>query len=300
MTNGRRTCIQCGADISGRIASAKFCSDYCRGRARYLARRVDGLGFAPCRICGEPTTVRMEFATQRTKHRKCFEHGAVYGYDKHHCRCDDCRAAKAASMREYARRRKAEGRPIRKRGRVDVFCVDCGCMLITGVGKGGGDPRCSECGESRRTTIRSARRRRRRLEELAAKSAQGSSGNPSWPWIQGSCTYCGDQFVRRGGASPYCSKACNRADRRGKWITARARQRIYERDNWTCQLCLEPVEVTESGEYNPWAPSLDHIAPQSHMLLPDHSPENLRTAHVWCNAVRGDGTYHADFFEEAS
>ncbi len=28
-------------------------------------------------------------------------------------------------------------------------------------------------------------------------------------------------------------------------------------------------------------------------VVPDHSPENLRLAHRWCNAVRGDETYYS-------
>src|SRR5699024_12369836 len=105
------------------------------------------------------------------------------------------------------------------------------------------------------------------------------------------------------GTSRFCSERCSRGyhkSKRGFSPSPALRRAIYERDNWTCQLCLEPVEVTESDEYNPWAPSLDHIVPQSHTLVPDHSPENLRTAHLWCNSIRGDGTYYADFFEEAT
>jgi hypothetical protein len=43
-----------------------------------------------------------------------------------------------------------------------------------------------------------------------------------------------------------------------------------------------------------WAPSLDHIEPQSWALIPDHSPANLRLAHRWCNSVRGDLSHYTD------
>ena len=71
------------------------------------------------------------------------------------------------------------------------------------------------------------------------------------------------------------------------------RRAIYERDDWTCQICYEPVEP-DADPLSDWFPSLDHIVPQSHQLIPDHSPEALRTAHRWCNAVRGDLTYYTD------
>lgn len=127
-----------------------------------------------------------------------------------------------------------------------------------------------------------------------------ATGN--WAAItQGPCAWCGTPFTSTGYRARYCSKRCQRgaANRGGNWITLLARQAIYERDNWTCQLCYEPVDPA-ADPLSDWFPSLDHIVPQSHMLVPDHSPDNLRTAHRWCNAVRGDGTYHADFFEEAS
>ncbi|WP_433651042.1 HNH endonuclease [Micromonospora zamorensis] len=84
-----------------------------------------------------------------------------------------------------------------------------------------------------------------------------------------------------------------------EWISRRDRLAIYERDGWICQLCFEPVD-REAYHLDDWAPSLDHIIPRSHMLIPDHSPSNLRLAHRWCNAVRGDGTYHGDLFKGAA
>lgn len=91
-----------------------------------------------------------------------------------------------------------------------------------------------------------------------------------------------------------------RREQRGRFaVPPSRRRRLYERDGWVCQLCFEPVD-REAHYLDDWAPSLDHIIPQASTLVPDHSDANLRTAHRWCNAVRGDGTYHADFFEEAS
>lgn len=76
----------------------------------------------------------------------------------------------------------------------------------------------------------------------------------------------------------------------------RDRLAIYERDGWVCQLCMEPTDrdLMSTDPRNDWAPSLDHIEPQSHALIPDHSPANLRLAHRWCNSVRGDLTYYSE------
>lgn len=70
------------------------------------------------------------------------------------------------------------------------------------------------------------------------------------------------------------------------WIAPRLRHEIYERDDWTCKICHNAVDMDADRNSN-YAPSLDHIVPQSHMLIPDHSPSNLRTAHRLCNSRRG-------------
>lgn len=122
-------------------------------------------------------------------------------------------------------------------------------------------------------------------------------------WVVGVCEWCGGSFTRPrvSGGMKRCSDRCTRAAGKAKRREARGefsispvrRRRLYERDNWTCQLCFEPVD-REAHYGGDWAPSLDHIVPQSHTLIPDHSDENLRTAHRWCNAVRGDLSYYTD------
>jgi 5-methylcytosine-specific restriction endonuclease McrA len=71
------------------------------------------------------------------------------------------------------------------------------------------------------------------------------------------------------------------------WISRERRIAIYVRDSWTCQVCLEPV-LREHVQGDDRSPSLDHIEPQSHTLIPDHSDRNLRTACLLCNNVRND------------
>jgi hypothetical protein len=94
----------------------------------------------------------------------------------------------------------------------------------------------------------------------------------------------------------YCSEACSvsaRFKRRSSGLTSftvspKVRASIYERDGWICQICFFPVDRAAHYRSN-WAPSLDHIVPQSLMLVPDHSPGNLRLSHLLCNSLRGDG-----------
>lgn len=71
------------------------------------------------------------------------------------------------------------------------------------------------------------------------------------------------------------------------WISPADRFALYERDRWTCQICMKPVDLTV-GPLHRLAPSLDHIEPQSLALIPNHHPSNLRTAHRGCNSARGN------------
>jgi 5-methylcytosine-specific restriction endonuclease McrA len=112
--------------------------------------------------------------------------------------------------------------------------------------------------------------------------------------VAGQCAYCPTYFVGLPG-SLYCSGRCQanaklkrRYDLRGDFLVSdRVRLAIYERDGFACQICLDPVDVT-LHYLDRMAPTLDHIIPQSHMLIPDHSESNLRLAHRCCNSRRGN------------
>lgn len=68
-----------------------------------------------------------------------------------------------------------------------------------------------------------------------------------------------------------------------EWISPTQRVELYERDNWTCHLCGEPVNT--DGPWNhDMHPSLDHLIPRSHGGSDD--PDNLKTAHRVCNSKR--------------
>lgn len=117
------------------------------------------------------------------------------------------------------------------------------------------------------------------------------------------CEWCDVRFIhdwRVTGVAPrFCSSRCRKQAgkvrsrlAKGQFsISRRERLAIYERDGWVCQLCHEPVEP-DAPNGDLWSATLDHIIPQSHTLIPDHSAANLRLAHLWCNSVRGDESYY--------
>ena len=81
----------------------------------------------------------------------------------------------------------------------------------------------------------------------------------------------------------------------GPWINPNVRAEVFERDGWTCQLCNGPVD-RDADPQSDWFPSLDHIVPQS--KGGGHDADNLRTAHRWCNSIRGAEERHSYLFVE--
>lgn len=139
---------------------------------------------------------------------------------------------------------------------------------------------------------------RKRAEKRAARAAVGTLSGKR-VWIQGPCGHCGTEFLPTPGGS-YCSPECKEAARHarklargsvGTWIKRRDRLALYDRDGYNCHICGESTS-REYESSDPWSPTLDHLVPRA--LGGGDEPDNLATAHLWCNSVRGDLTYFTD------
>lgn len=144
----------------------------------------------------------------------------------------------------------------------------------------------------RRRSLKPKSEFRKRTEMLAKKAARGSSGG-GLVWVNGPCVVCGATFTSPGVKSRYCSAECRSRNRQNRsyglsWLD---RMALFARDDWTCQICLERVDYGAPVQSD-WYPTIDHIVPRSRGG--GHEFENLRTAHRWCNSVRGDLTYYTD------
>lgn len=127
-----------------------------------------------------------------------------------------------------------------------------------------------------------------------------------------SCLVCGIIFRNRR-AKYFCSMECfnisrpldldgiarRRAEYRARKRTARVEsvspRLVYERDDWTCWICCEPIDSTLSGS-DRWGPTMDHVMPLS--LGGDHSYANIRSAHRHCNTTKGARYWPADELDE--
>lgn len=149
---------------------------------------------------------------------------------------------------------------------------------------------CSECGKAVYRGPTSAIVQRCRDCQRARPKPKRQAGPHSLvEWL---CAGCGASCRRRPtkGQRPKWCKACRSLGR--DWIAASIRRSVYERDGWVCQICREAVDADLIGSRSPWRPSLDHIVPRS--LGGSDEPENLRLAHLWCNAALSDGRSYTD------
>lgn len=112
-------------------------------------------------------------------------------------------------------------------------------------------------------------------------------------WVCGRCARCGKSFLAEDytGTARYCSRRCMKAEGRERWkvkanriVPPSVRRHVYERDRWRCWLCRRRIDPKLVAPH-PLAASVDHVVPQSEGV--DHSPANLRAAHMLCNALRG-------------
>lgn len=106
-----------------------------------------------------------------------------------------------------------------------------------------------------------------------------------------SCVECGSDFSRLAvkGNPPRRCPDCRR--RAGSRPPQGIRAAVYARDEGICQICGEAVEM-EAPAGSDWSPTLDHIVCVS--WGGDHSVENLRLAHHWCNSIRADERAYSD------
>lgn len=101
------------------------------------------------------------------------------------------------------------------------------------------------------------------------------------------CIVCGDALSRVRSERHIAPTHTLCKTNRSFYVHPDVRQSVFERDEWTCTICNHPVDP-DAHYLTDWYPTLDHVIPQSHQLIPDHSPDALRLAHRYCNLARGD------------
>ena len=103
-------CLYCQGMFVAKTSRSKHCSEKCRYRTRERSRMF------PCAICGELMhSSRNSLPVGQAAHRRCkypdaANHGSVARY-RRGCRCDECRAASAAAVRDWTRKNNYWSKP---------------------------------------------------------------------------------------------------------------------------------------------------------------------------------------------
>lgn len=304
-------CAQCGGDFICETRAhrgRKYCSHKCQvdsqvariAAARAAARALD---VRECPQCGDTFTpansLRQKFCTQKCRQNASRDSS---GETCSEAGCDRPLRARGLCSSHYNQAHQ----PNRHAPRL-VQCAACG-MDVMKMG-GGGNARRPICSDRCRYKVTHGRWPGENKQLIGPMPATcqaqppAAATEPALRFVGGTCLWCGATFLhdlrRSGVPSKHCSDRCTRKavdarrdQRKGRFTVTRVlRSAIYERDQWTCQLCMLPVDNT-LPPHHPWAATLDHIECQSWTLIPDHSPSNLRLAHRMCNSIRGDETYH--------
>ena len=297
-TRPRRLCDHCSQEYQPRRSEQRYCSATCRGEASRTRERYT----RTCAACGavfESTTPQAKYCSRDCQIIHRIETAATG------CAVDGClnkHRARGLCATHYNQRFQPE-----RHRTSQVPCTVCGTP-VEKVSRGDRRPVCSlDCryyltwGEHKSERDARLEAERRSHMQLVGPVRFNKTTEPPTTTIPSTmtrlistqCRDCGTWFIdyaagknRRPAVT--CSDTCARRwarHRRKFWVPYRTRLWIYRRDNWTCQLCQQPV----TQDYDPndmWSASLDHIIPQSHGGT--HDPSNLRLAHRYCNAIRSD------------
>lgn len=112
------------------------------------------------------------------------------------------------------------------------------------------------------------------------------------------CIDCGQDYTTKVARNAGLCAACRRARQKAKYgTTYRSRVRyfggayepvdrlsVFARDDWTCQICGDPVLRGVEAPH-PLSVSLDHIVPLARGG--DHTYDNTQCAHLACNVAKG-------------
>lgn len=225
------------------------------------------------------------------------------------CRCDRCRTDQREYMRDYQRRRAAQGHQPTRHANHTITCAHCGqsafvvrrtTMYCSSECRNDADRLANEHRRAARTARLAVEKRRARAEAKLEAAARGTVGKTVRAVVP--CIICTSTFTTTWwgtSTNRTCSDDCyleackarkrehahrRRARERAAFVAPVFRIDIYNRDGWTCQECGRPLDRTAEVPH-PDAPTIDHIVPIAESGT--HEPANVRATHFLCNSTRG-------------
>lgn len=312
-------CKECGSPLirKGRGPAPTYCSANCRARAKDKRARIDG------RYAAELAASRAaNQATREANAKPCpycgdlMEHPRRVQCGKPECKRLWTNERSLAYQRDHKDR---TGQYYSHSFRYDRICASCGqtwaarksdaqyCSISCANSGRAYERTCEHCGTTWTAKVTTARwcsdgcRAGVAIPGTAVAIRQPKpwwarqawiSPRPPRHWYAGYCRRCSTSFISDQPANSYCSKRCLKADtkdrararKRNAYVEHVYRQRVFERDRWTCQLCKLKVN-RRAVVPHPQAPVIDHVIP-----LADggtHEPANVQCAHFICNSAKG-------------
>jgi hypothetical protein len=290
-----RPCDHCGCDIPHKVSKGtglkRYCSRACSRKANppappaYFPRST--IHIFNCRYCD------VLFVSRNIRWTRCNSEACTKAFNTERSRefSNRWKAANGTSYTSHWNRKN----PDRAQEMKNVYRVECG---ICGNVYMSSKPRARYCAGVCSDIAKSNawNNPRHRAKRQLKKAAKGTKGRGRF--TQGPCHQCGTPFMARPGqnGSRYCSPQCaerarslrrNALERGAPGIApgTMARWQVYERHDFTCWLCELPLNM-EAHYLEDDAPTIDHVLALA--AGGTHDDENLRPAHRWCNAVKGD------------
>lgn len=204
---------------------------------------------------------------------RTYKHGR-HGYKKG-CRCDVCRTAQRDYMREYQRRRVAEGRGPLRGVTENRTCQVCGrqfqgerrlhrtccskqCAQLVGARASARSQHAkAEAQQQARAEERRRTRRRTQATKKLQAAAQGTKGRCTWRSCQ--CHVCRTWYIT-WNRDQTCSSECadknrrqsrkvhkdrRRARKRAAYVADVYRNKVFTADSYRCHLCGGKTDPTK-------------------------------------------------------
>ena len=149
---------------------------------------------------------------------------------------------------------------------------------------------CQHCGQS---AVRERVHQGNRFCSEKCRVDHHAARHRAEPVAERQCKGCGVSFMPKGTAHVYCTTECKyrvwypkkRAQRRARLVGDVDPIRVFDRDDWACQICGIDTPRELRGSFEPQAPELDHIIPLS--KGGEHSYRNTQCTCRQCNGAKG-------------
>ena len=279
-------CICCGKDIelTNKTRPHKYCSDYCRNRARGIRTGKygkNGTMTKICVVCGEvfETTIshKITCSDECSRDRK-----------------KGVSPEQKAKRKEYDRQKYLQKHPdaLTQAERNEVRRKQKEERLL------------AEAPERERRKQEQKRREEERARLRAEKEKKKQENIAHWLEYEAehTCDICGKKYIAHHPFSKYCSKTCARRNTRTRDSRNRYKNiivdkgitlpKLAKRDHNQCQICglfvdwNDYIKTDKTIICGDMYPSIDHILPIS--LGGKHSWNNVQLAHRGCNTRKSN------------